>query len=437
MTGPPFPLTLPARAISSAPAASVYDRPMRRTKERSPDGRTGARRVPASCLLPSCPCSSSPPELPPRRKPPRPPGRSPPPPRARAGARAGHPRARPGGGRPLRDARGRPPTSAAPSAAAAAGDIAGAAALLDRDLAAHPGIAGLHAARAGVAMIEDAPEAALDHLAAAAAAGLPDIAAVAADPLFAPLAADPALGPRLAALAATPPAPPPAPVPAPIADGVAPVTAANTAWNPAAERLEAFFAPPEGKPGPVAPRPAEDRRPRHPPRALEARPRRRQRRRPLRQPRPRPLGAEARGLPPARPCRLFPRGAGGRARLRPPGQAPLRPPDPRQLLDRGDRRRPLAQPPPPRDDRKATAPAPSASGRTPRPTPSTSTPPTRTGRPSGRPLPGEHPLHPRQPRLLGLGPALPRGLGADLRRLPPRHQGAARRRSTCSSRPCR
>ena len=54
-----------------------------------------------------------------------------------------------------------------------------------------------------------------------------------------------------------------------------------------------------------------------------------------------------------------------------------------------------------------------------------------------RPLPGEHPLHPRQPRLLGLGPALPRGLGADLRRLPPRHQGAARRRSTCSSRPCR
>ena len=54
-----------------------------------------------------------------------------------------------------------------------------------------------------------------------------------------------------------------------------------------------------------------------------------------------------------------------------------------------------------------------------------------------RPLPGEHPLHPRQPRLLGLGPAVPRGAGADLRRLPPRHQGAARRRSTCSSRPCR
>ena len=142
-------------------------------------------------------------------------------------------------------------------AAADAGDVAGAAALLDRDLAAHPGIAGLHAARAGVAMLEEDPEAALDHLAAAAAAGLPDPAAVAGDPVFAALAADPGLGPRLAAIAATPPAPPPAPVPA--ADRrhrpgpVAPVTAANTAWNPAAERLEASFAPPEGKPGPVLP----------------------------------------------------------------------------------------------------------------------------------------------------------------------------------------
>ena len=146
-------------------------------------------------------------------------------------------------------------------AAADAGDVAGAAALLDRDLAAHPGIAVLHAARAGVAVLEGAPEAALDHLAAAAAAGLPDPAAVAADPVFAALAADPGLGPRLAAIAATPPAPPPAPVPAAIVGGpgsltapaTAPVTAANTAWNPAAERLEATFAPPEGKPGPVLP----------------------------------------------------------------------------------------------------------------------------------------------------------------------------------------
>lgn len=134
-------------------------------------------------------------------------------------------------------------------AAAGAGDVAGAALLLDRDLAAHPGIAGLHAARAGVAMLESVPEAALDHL-AAAAAGLPDIVAVAADPVFAPLAADPGFGPRLLALAATPPAPPPAPVPAAITAGTAPVTAANTVWNPAAERLEAFFAVPPGESGP-------------------------------------------------------------------------------------------------------------------------------------------------------------------------------------------
>jgi hypothetical protein len=139
-------------------------------------------------------------------------------------------------------------------AAADAGDVAGAAALLDRDLAAHPGIAGLHAARAGVAMLEGAPDTALDHLSAAAATqgfgALPDPAAVAADPVFASLAADPALGPRLAAVAATPPAPPPAPVPAAIVGGAAAVAAANTVWNPAAERLEASFALPPGKPGP-------------------------------------------------------------------------------------------------------------------------------------------------------------------------------------------
>ena len=142
-------------------------------------------------------------------------------------------------------------------AMADAGDAAGAAALLDRNLAAHPGVAGLHAARAGVAMVEDAPEAALGHLADAAAAGLPDPAAVAADPVFASLATDPSLGPRLAAIATTPPAPPPASVPAAIAAGptgpVATVAAANTAWNPAAERLEAAFALPAGKPGPVLP----------------------------------------------------------------------------------------------------------------------------------------------------------------------------------------
>ena len=143
--------------------------------------------------------------------------------------------------------------------AAAAGDPASAASLLDRDLANHPGIAGLHAARAGVAMLEDPPAGgpglALDHLVDAAAAGFPDLAAVAADPVFAPLAADPVLGPRLAALVAAPPGATPGATatPAPIVAGVATVSAANTAWNPAAERLEARFAPPEGKPGPVLP----------------------------------------------------------------------------------------------------------------------------------------------------------------------------------------
>ena len=44
----------------------------------------------------------------------------------------------------------------------------------------------------------------------------------------------------------------------------------------------------------------------------------------------------------------------------------------------------------------------------------------------GRPLPRQHPLRPRHPRLLGLGPAVPRRGGDDPRRLPPRHQGAAR-----------
>jgi len=136
-------------------------------------------------------------------------------------------------------------------AAAEAGDLDAAATLLDRDLAAHPGVAGLQAARAAVAMLADDPAAALDHLEAAAAAGLPDPAGLAADPLFAPLAADPDRAPRLAALAAAPPRP--APVPAAVTGGMAPVTAANTAWNPESERLEPRFAFPDTEPGPVLP----------------------------------------------------------------------------------------------------------------------------------------------------------------------------------------
>jgi hypothetical protein len=140
-------------------------------------------------------------------------------------------------------------------AAAEAGDLAGAAARLDRRLARHPGLAELQAARAAVAMLAGDGPAALAGLEAAARLGLTGLAA---DPLFAPLAADPALGPGLAGLAglaAAPPAPPPAvPAPAPVAlgaaGGTARVGAGNTGWNPATERLEPRFGFP---PAPVAP----------------------------------------------------------------------------------------------------------------------------------------------------------------------------------------
>ena len=135
-------------------------------------------------------------------------------------------------------------------AAAEAGDLDGAAALLDRRLAGHPGLREAHAARAAVAMLAGDPPAALAHL--EAARGL-DLAAFAADPLFAPLAADPELAPRLAALLAAPVAPAAPPVPAPVMGGVARVSAGNTAWNPATERLEPRFAFPERPETPALP----------------------------------------------------------------------------------------------------------------------------------------------------------------------------------------
>jgi hypothetical protein len=135
-------------------------------------------------------------------------------------------------------------------AGAEAGALADAAALLDDRLARHPGVAGLQAARAAVAMLAGDRTAALRHLTAAADAGLPGLAA---DPLFAPLAADPLAAPALAALAARPPAPPRAPVPAAVSGGRAPVGAANTGWNPATERLEPRFAFAAAPAGPVLP----------------------------------------------------------------------------------------------------------------------------------------------------------------------------------------
>lgn len=134
-------------------------------------------------------------------------------------------------------------------ALAEAGDLAAAAAALDRLLARHPDAGEALLARAAVAMLQGDAAAALDHLEAAAAAGAAP-APLLADPLFAPLAADPTPDPtwaaRTAALAALPPPPaPPPPVPAPVADGLAPVGPGNTAWNPATGRLEVVLAIPE------------------------------------------------------------------------------------------------------------------------------------------------------------------------------------------------
>ncbi len=130
-----------------------------------------------------------------------------------------------------------------------AGDTAGAGRRLDELAAAHPTLGELRVDRAALAMLEGAPDAALDNLEAAARAGFGGVAALAADPLFAPLAADP----RFAALAAAPPPAPPAPVPAPVTDGRALVSGANTAWNPSSERLEPRFAFPAKASGAVVP----------------------------------------------------------------------------------------------------------------------------------------------------------------------------------------
>ena len=211
--------------------------------------------------------------------------------------------------------------------AAAAGDPASAASLLDRDLANHPGIAGLHAARAGVAMLEDppagGPRARPRPPRRCCRRGLPR----------------PRRRRRRPGLRAPRRRPRPRPAPRRPRGGTpgrhpgrhrdaGPHRCRRRHRLGRQHRVEpggraprGALRPAGGQARPCAPRPPQGRRPRHPPRALEARPRGRQRRRPLRQPRPRPLGAEDRRLPPARPHRLRPRGPGGGARLRPSGQS--------------------------------------------------------------------------------------------------------------------
>lgn len=122
---------------------------------------------------------------------------------------------------------------------AAAGDLDGAAAILDALLSDHPGLAGLHATRAALFMLAGAPEAALQSL-ETAARGTEGLGPLLEAPLLAPLAADPAFQERFAALDRIA-APAPAPVPARISGGTGQVGAANTGWNPATERLEARF----------------------------------------------------------------------------------------------------------------------------------------------------------------------------------------------------
>ena len=157
-------------------------------------------------------------------------------------------------------ARPAPPAAAAPSAdpvAAAAlfampqvtaetraalgsvpeGDLAAAAAALDALVARHPEVGAVYANRAGLAMLQGDPQAALALLEAAAAHGFAGFPRLAADPLFAGIRDEP----RFAALVAASPAV----VPAPVEDGVALVDAGNTAWNPETERLEPRFAFPE------------------------------------------------------------------------------------------------------------------------------------------------------------------------------------------------
>ena len=170
-----IPLTMTRPAISSAPGPSPMIGAMRWTKERGPDRQTGRG---------AGTCSAFPGPSPSRHRSASGGNRAARPP---TGARCHRPppipipKAAPPRTPPLPPFRPRilPRPTSSPCrpltadirrafAVADAGDAAGAAALLDRNLAAHPGVAGLHAARAGVAMVEDAPEAALGHLADAA-----------------------------------------------------------------------------------------------------------------------------------------------------------------------------------------------------------------------------------------------------------------------------
>jgi hypothetical protein len=119
---------------------------------------------------------------------------------------------------------------------AEAGNLAGAAAIVDALAAAHPTVGLLPANRAALHLLAGETEAAVDALAAAAALGTPELPRLLADPLFAAIAGDPRLAAPVPAPAAAPP------VPAPLG-AVARVDGRNTVWNPERGWLEARFDP--------------------------------------------------------------------------------------------------------------------------------------------------------------------------------------------------
>ncbi|TPE48414.1 hypothetical protein [Amaricoccus solimangrovi] len=156
----------------------------------------------------------------------------------------------------------------AASARIQAGDLDGAAAILDRLARDHPRIGLLEANRATLLALRGDTGGAVRALEAAAAAGYDGIAALAADPIFAAVVRDPRIAALAAAGVAAPPpgaeaetllprAERPRPRPplrlAPVTDGMAPVSGANTVWDPDAERLRAGFAFPARAEDPVVP----------------------------------------------------------------------------------------------------------------------------------------------------------------------------------------
>ena len=211
--------------------------------------------------------------------------------------------------------------------------------LLDAPVAAHPGLGGLRADRAALAMLAGDARTALARARGRRRARLRRARR------WPPTRSSPRSPPTRRFAGARRAAParrrrPPAPVPAPVDGGAALVSGANTAWDPAAERLVAALRLPRRAPTRRCCRrgrriAAYDLLREH----WRARPRRRQLGRSLRQPRPRPLGARPRGASrSSTPVRYAPAARAADLDYGLQRPAPLRPPDLRQLLDRGDRR---------------------------------------------------------------------------------------------------